>query len=341
MKHIPHVTIVTLTLLLSVSVFSQGFYVKVHGGYNWPGFQNNAVVMAPRVDAAHTSSDGLVAMANIDDSAHSYKQVYGSYAAGANISLGVGYMVTHWFGVEMTAHYLWGAKATSTVKSNLGAVSPAFEGMYLNADIRTYAKNGITLTPMLVFVAAKKEWKVQPHAKLGLVLPVGGRVIHELDIASPLSLPVDPYFVGTRTSVVLSTESTFSIGAIGSVGVRYTPIPLITVFADMNAQWLNIRAKKTTITRWDVYDGGLDKNYDMLHPDPADPNAPVRPTYRTEFVYVDQLDANSNNADHNPNYDPNKPKEDARITAPAGNVGFQIGIQFNLGKQALAGTKKK
>lgn len=331
----------TLITLCIGSTSAQGFYVKVHGGYNWPGFQNNAVTMAPRVDASHTTSDGLVPMANFDDSAHTYKSVHHSYAAGANLSLGAGYMITHWFGVEMTAHYLWGSKATSHVRSDLGAVLPSLAGTYLDADISTYSKNGFTLTPMLVFVAAKKEWKVQPHAKLGLVLPVAGRVVHEVEISSPLSLPADPFFVGNRTSVVLNTQSTFSIGAIGSVGVRYTPIPFITVFADMNAQWLNIRAKKTTVTKWEAYDANSGKTYDMLNPDPADPNAPVRPTYRREFEYVDQLNANSNNADYNKNYDPNKPKQDARITAPASNVGFQIGIQFNLGKEALGSLKKK
>lgn len=194
MKHILY--LVLIITLLPIAAFSQGFYVKVHGGYNWPGFQNNAVTMAPRVDAAHSASDGLVPMANFDDSAHTYQSVHHSYAAGANISLGVGYMITHWFGVELSTHYLWSGQANSHIRSDLATAGvPGITG-YIDADIRTYSKNGLTVTPLLVFVAAKKEWKVQPQAKLGLVLPVAGRVIHEVEITSPASLPVNPFFCG-------------------------------------------------------------------------------------------------------------------------------------------------
>lgn len=327
-----------LSLLCHVS-YSQGFFLKVQTGYNWPGFQNNATVMAPKVSASSTSKDELVPMANIDDSAKTYNQVHHSYAAGVNLSLGVGYMITHWFGVEVDAHYLWSSSANSHIRSDM--TSLGFPGQYLDADIKTYSKNGLTVTPLLVFVAAKKEWKVQPHAKVGLVLPVYGKVIHELDMTSPLSLPIDPYYVGNHTSVVMSTQSTFSIGATGAIGVRYTPVPLITVFADMTGQWLNIRAKKTTITKWDAYDAASGNTYNLLEGDPNNALIGNRSVYRTEFVYVDHLDSKSNNADYNTNYDKNKPKQDARITAPASNIGFQVGIQFNLGKEALASTKKK
>lgn len=336
MKKLLCLTVLTLGFN---ALHAQGFYLKLHGGYSGTGIQNNATLMAPRVDAAHAAEDGLVAMASFDDSAHTYRQTHYSYAAGGNISLGVGYMVNHWFGVEVDAHYLWNGSATSTLRSDLGAIG--LTGKYIDADIKTYSKNGLSITPMLVFVAAKKEWKVQPYAKIGIVVPVYGKVVHELEITSPVSLPFDPYFIGNRTSVVMNTASTFSVGFAGTVGIRYSPIPFITLFADLNVQWLNIRAKKTTITKWEAYDAASGKTYDMIHPDPAVPNAPVRSTYRTEFEYVDQLDANSNNATYNTSYDNNKPKQDARITAPAGNAGFQLGIQFNFGKSALASLHRK
>lgn len=314
-----------------------GFYIKLHGGYNWPGFQNNDVVMAPNVSAQSTTSDGLVAMANMDDSLKSYRQVHHSYAAGANISFGVGYMVNRWFGVELGVHYLWNSKATSFVRSDMTSIG--FAGQFLSADITTYSKHGLSITPLLVFVAPIKASKFQPQAKIGLVLPVYGRVYHEVEINSPLSIPVDPFFVGNKTSVVMNTESTFSIGITGAVGLRYTPIPFITVFADMTGQWLNIRAKKTEITKWEAHDNATGNTYDMINGDPNSPDYSLRPTYRKEFEYVDELNSTSNNAEYNSNYDPNKPKQDARITAPASNIGFQIGIQFNLGKDALNSIK--
>lgn len=333
---------ILLGLFIVVGYFAADaqFYVKLHTGYNWPGFQNNATVMVPRVEASSTTSDALVAMADINDSTNTYRQKFHSYASGTNISLGVGYMVNRWFGVELGANYLWNNSTSSQVYSDMTSIG--FAGSYLDARIKTYSQHGLTLTPVLVFVAPfKRKLKIEPQAKLGLVLPVYGKVIHEVDINSPLSLPIAPFYVGNQTSVKMNTVSNFSIGLAGSIGVRYTPIPLITIFADMNVQWLNIKAKKTTITKWEAHDNASGVTYDLINGDPNDPNSPKRPVYRTEFEYVDHLDANSNNAEYNANYDSNKPKQDARITAPASNVGVQIGLQFNLTKHAFRNTTTK
>lgn len=334
-----HISFVAVLCFFATRALSQGFYVKIHSGYNWPGFQNNALVMAPKVDASSPGKDELVPLANSDDVNHSYKRVSHSYAAGANLSLGLGYMITHWFGIELGAHYLWNSRASAYVRSDMTPIG--FAGQSLAANINTYSKNGMTLTPLLVFVAAKKSWKVQPQAKVGLVLPFYGDVIHELEMDSPLFLPINPFFVGNKTYVSMKTQSSFSVGATAAVGIRYTPIPLLTIFADMTGQWLNIRAKKTTITQWDAYDASTGKTYNLLTGDPNDPTIAQRSTYRTEFVYVDELNSQSNNADYNSNYDEDKPKEDARITAPASNIGFQVGIQFNLGKAVLKSMRKQ
>ena len=122
-----------------------------------------------------------------------------------------------------------------------------------------------------------------------------------------------------------------SIGINGSLGIAYKPLSFLDVFAEINGQYLDVRAKSSTITKWNA--DGVSQ-------------IPARGVYRTQFNYVDQLTSTSNNADYNSNYNPNKPKDDVRPTAPFSNLGLNVGVTFYFGKKATgkkmnkqAGTK--
>lgn len=327
---------------------AQGFYLKLQGGYNFNGLQSNDRLTAPKVsgNATDLKSDGLVPMANINELDSTYAPVKGSYGKGANLSLGVGYMINNWFGVELGANYLWGGTTSSTVTTLItaGNVVPADKAT-ATAKINTYT-NGLSLSPSLVFVGAVPKWPVQPYAKIGLALPVYGKVVHTVDVTLPTYNPslYNNSYLGKENHMELETEGTVSLGVNWSVGVRYTPkqLPFITVYAESSGQWLNVRGKSTKVTVYETSDANGVMVDRINNSDPS----LNRSKYRTEFIYHDALDGSSNNGEFNryytnPSYDPDRPKDDIRPIAPFSNIGIQVGIQLNFSKEALSSLKKK
>ena len=325
--------------LLSITTLQAQFTIRLAGGYAGPGLQNNESVLGPKVDPSSPQVDALVPMANINDSAKSYKQVHGSYGTGGNVTLGLGYMFGKFIGIDLGISYAHSADISSYQVRQL---SPFPQYLYATTTSFSYA---LAIAPSLVISAAKTKWKVYPYGRFGIILPVAGKLTDHLSIYTPYQTtygqpggsPIDfrntPFFLGTHTNVQLVTEGEISLGFGGAVGVAYRPLPFMNVFVELNGQYLNVKGKSSTVTRWDV-DGV------SVLPTASTPGGTTttRSVYRTQINYVDQLTAQSNNAQYNSSYDPTKPKQDARPVSPGSNLGFNVGVTFFLSKKTL---KKK
>lgn len=326
-------TFITLSSLFAVQA-QKGFTLRVAGGYAGPGFIKSEQLMGPKIDAYHPEKDGLIFLADrnfFQDS--STKAVYGSYGQGMNFTLGLGYMFNNYIGFDMGVSYIHSAKSKAHERHEiLVEVLPGlynYTGRYFDVDISTRAAE-LALMPSLVVRGAKPGWKVYPYGRLGITLPVYGGLMHDVNINLQEGLDSDtnllntlvkdPYFLGKETVVKLKTEGTVSIGFNGAIGVAYQPLPYMSVFLEMNGQYLVTRAKETKITQWDA--DGVSK-------------LDERGKYRTEFVYTDELNKKSNNADFNENYDPDKPKDDFRPTGPFNYLGFNVGLVFTFSKETL------
>ncbi len=323
--------------------------VRIAGGYAWPGFINAEGVMGPHIDAFHPERDGLIAMANrnfFNDS--STQVVMGSYGKGLNYTLGLGYMINQYIGVDMGVQILSSAQVTSKERHEIVFDNAPFgyvkTGHYFDAGISTNALV-LSLNPSIVINAMKPGWKVYPYARLGLTLPVYGMLTHKIDINLEPGLENDtnllntlekaPFFLGKRTAVKLKTEGTVSLGVNGAIGVAFRPVPYLSIFAEVNGQYLVTRAKETKIVQWDTEEWDAQEEEWVFKNRIAD-----RGEYRTHFVYTDKLDKNSNNADYNENYDKTKPKDDFRPLGPFSNVGFNVGLTLLLSKATLKKEKK-
>lgn len=321
------------------SVKAQYFTLRVAGGYAFPGLQNNEALIGPKVDPFSPDKDGLVGMANINDSIPFNQPIKGSYGKGGNFTFGFGYMINPYVGFELGVSYLKSATYTCNQTRELTIQvipnPPTFSsvGYFMNAKISTHAF-GVSLMPSIILQAAKPGWKVYPYGRFGISMPVFGELTHniQIDVADEVyteqpSLGVlisqSPYYLGHHTKVTLKTEGTVSIGVNGAIGVSYKPLPYLQVNAEVNGQYLVTRAKSAKITQWDT--DGTSRIAD-------------RGIYRTEFNFTDKLDNTSNNQDYNSAYDTNKPKDDWRPTGPFSNLGFNVGITFMLSKKIL---KKK
>ena len=315
-----------LFLIFSIShINAQSFFVKINGGYAWPGLYSTQNILGPKIDPATPETDALVNMADINDSLKTYKATHGSYASGFNISARFGYMINPYFGVDLGISYLHSA----TISCDQIRLIPYVLGNhYLNANIATNT-SGLSLMPSLTITGAKPGFKVYPYARVGITLPVWGVVFHNINIqVDPQIYPLltnSPFFLGTNNQIVLKTQGTVSIGINGSLGIAYKPLSFLDIFAEINGQYLDVRAKSSVVTKWDA--DGVNK-------------IPARGIYRTQFNYVDQLTSTSNNADYNSNYNTNKPKDDVRPTAPFSNIGFNVGVTFYFGKHADKKKKK-
>lgn len=325
-----------LVLFVAYATQAQYFTLKIAGGYAGAGFLKSEGVIGPKIDPFHPDVDALTPMANITDTmngkAATYKAIRGSYGQGWNMTLGLGYMINRYIGVDLGVSYLKSATISCDQTRQLTlytGLNYAAIPYYLTAHITTNAF-GISLMPSINIQGAKPGWKVYPYARVGISLPVYGGLTDKVKIDvqdNPLQSKIDtaPFFLGKHTDVTLKTKGTVSIGINGAVGVKYDALPFLSIFAEVNGQYLTTRAKSAEITQWD------EDGKSMIA---------ARGVYRTKFNFVDALDGNSNNADYK-KPDLNKPKDDIRPTGPFSNLGFNVGITFNLGKETLKKKEKK
>ena len=166
-----------------------------------------------------------------------------------------------------------------------------------------------------------------PYARMGISMPVYGGLTDHVTIDQNSGIPTlvrAPYFLGAHTVVTLTTQGALSLGINGAAGLKYNIFPFLSVFAEVNGQYLTTRAKSSKITQWDADGVSQISN---------------RGVYRTQFNFVDQLNGTSNNKQYNTNpNDPNinnKPKDDIGPTGSFSNLGLNVGLTFNLGKRDL------
>ncbi|MFN8322648.1 MAG: outer membrane beta-barrel protein [Chitinophagales bacterium] len=329
--------LILLTAMTTQSVRAQYFTLRASGGYAFPGFIKSEPIIGPKIDPFSPDKDGLVPMANINDSVPYTQSVYGSYGKGGNFTFAFGYMINPYIGVEMGVSYLKSATITAdqtkglTIQTGFGNPPQfSFVGSYMKAHIETNAF-GVSLMPSIILQGAKPGWKVYPYGRFGISMPVFGGLTHTVSIDVPDTtflqlIKGDPYYLGKHVDVELKTEGTVSVGFNGALGVAYKPLPYLAITAEVNGQYLVTRAKSAEITKWET--DGKDRLAD-------------RGVYRTHFNFVDKLDENSNNEDYNKTgTDKTKAKDDLRPSGPFNNIGFNIGVTFMLSKEIL-GKKKE
>ena len=192
--------------------------------------------------------------------------------------------------------------------------------------------------------AAKPTDKVAPYARAGLALPVLGAIYHDLDITSPNS----SFFqnIPTTANISVKTLSSLSVGFQGVVGVSYTPTPLISIWGELNGQYLFVKAHETDLTQYIITTKGQ-ATQDLLTTSNTINGGKPWAKYSTTINFVDQLNASSNTTETGklrdvsgghanvPGYvDETKAHDELRQVANFGSFGFSVGVTFNLGKKA-------
>jgi hypothetical protein len=317
--------LLTACMVVLLTTLNAQFTLRVAGGYSGPGIMNTESVLGPSIDPGTPTVDGLANMANRNDSAHTYKPVHGSYGTGGNVNIGLGYMFNRFIGFDVAFGY---AHSNNIGCTEVVSFAPQPITGFLTANLSSYSW-ALAVAPSIVISAEKKGWKVYPYSRIGIALPVAGKLVDNVTINSPYALNVNGFgWIGNRTDVTMVTTATVSLGINGVIGVAYRPVPYLNIFAELTGQYLNVRGKSSTITKWDATIDSAGTSHKVN-------DVPLRGVYRNQFNYVDQLTSTSNNAQYNSSYNPNQPKQDIRPVVPGSSLGFNVGITLFLSKKTL------
>ncbi len=278
-----------LALMAASTSFAQGFYLKMGVGYNFPMGQQEFV------------SNDINALG-----AYSEKLVTASYGKGFNPGIGVGYMITKYIGVELGGNFLLGGKTDAKINAPVtGGTPPAVIGSRETA-VSSKAIS-FTLYPAIKLVAPAYS-KVSPYTRIGLAIPVGGKITTTIDTKATIPS-------GTSSDYVKrETKGNVNIGLHGAAGVNYDISDRIALWGEVNGQMLNVWSKSQKVTEHKV------NGTDMLN---------TETIYNKETKYVKEINTSSNNATYNPNgYDGTKAKEVLREQVSFHNIGISLGMSI-------------
>lgn len=334
--------LILLTALITTfsAAYCQYFTVKLGGGYSTPGLQNSGSVLTFQPGVNPDPANAVIMpLFNYNtaasDSTNRYKSnLYAGYSQGGHIDFSFGYMINPYFGVQLDGAYLWGSTVTAT---------QTYDDPLLGNNAKIVTKthsNGLSINPSLYFRAAKPTAKFAPYAKAGIALPVSGAIYHDLNITAPNSILGNV----TNADIGVKTTATVSVGFQGAVGVSYTPVPLISVWAELQGQYLLIKAKQAALTQYTITVQGQNTQNLLTTSNTLNGGKPYS-TYSQVTNFVDQLTPSSNTTDFGKSranlpgqssyVDENAAHDELRQTANLAAFGFSVGVTINLSKKVL------
>lgn len=206
---------------------STGFYVGVHGGYNF-GIAKGATYSNVNYSGTGTA----------------YKSNQFSYGQGANVGIDLGYMFNRNVGAELGIDYLKGSKFTAESIST---------GSYVE-EITQYGQM-LQLSPKVVVRA--NPAKVTPYAKFGLSLGLMPETTEEYTARDS----------GDNYKEVLVKEGGTPVGVTGALGIDYAINTKMSLFGEIRSTAMSYKPTKGTYTEavWNGDNDLQYWDYDEIH----------------------------------------------------------------------------
>lgn len=284
------------------------FYIETSGGY---GF---ALVS----DDLGSTNDliGITDRLIRPDSSISISPVHGTQGPGWQFGLNFGYMFHPNIGVELQATYL---KSNSYLLGRNN--TPTYQAEH------TVVGQRVDLIPQLVFnFSFKEKWSV--YSKSGLVIPVWGKSMSSVTVDDQegrlvqevLGIPNPDTHASVR--IKASTYGKFSYGFQTRLGVGYSILDWLHVFAETKFMALSIRSKEDRIDELNItlFNSNGGNPYIVTEDDLTEIDL------RT--IYVSELTENSNNPMVNNNSDPNRPMEELNKRDNFNQLAILFGLRF-------------
>ena len=300
MKNTGLLVCTALFALASAKSYAQEFYIRGGGGYSMENASTEFNNADPNgLTMIRQSTDITV---NPDGSAN-VKSLNGTLGSGFKGNLTIGYMFNQYIGAELGFNYFTGDEKT------LGKLNSPL----MRSEAKAYLE-GLDVMPAIFLTPGLA--KLNPYARMGLLLPVAGK----LHIDSQAYAPngggegVD-INVKARTEV----ESRFSVGFAGALGVSYPISPKLQIFGEVEMKSLSIKSKSAEI-----------KEYETTAITPAGsalvPGMQLAdmPKSETHFEFEDSYTEGPE--------DPTKARKIPTQFVNASGLGFNIGVRYSFGK---------
>lgn len=281
---------------------SEGFFFRVSTGYSFESGKTEFNNADPNgLTGIEQSTDVTVSP---DGSSVNVKSLTGTAGAGLKVNLTAGYMFNPYIGAELGVSYFHGDKTMIGRLNSPVVVSE--ENTYLRGvDVAP----GIFLTPNFK--------TVNPYARMGLIIPVAGKLTIETDARQANG-------GGAGTDLVIKAKSEvssrFSVGYFGALGISYPVSDNISIFGEVEIKNLSIKSKSAEIVEYSTT--AVTGDQTMLIPSQQLADLPVN---EKKFDFTDEYNQSTTTA---PN--PNEARKIPTQFVNASGTGINVGIRFTL-----------
>lgn len=234
---------------------NKGLYFGLKAGYSIPVAKST--VGSPRPEVGNR----ILISSDTPSSTYSEKNPFGTRGAGTTVAGSIGYMFSDNFGIEMEFSFLRSAKILDASRNETQTDSSGISRVYASEQ-HSYT-NMFRAAPMLV-VSGNPDKKFVPYAKFGILLPLAGKTIVEVNIddetgqtanellpvlnteladsiaSKGLSIPIP-----TTSHIKAKTAGAFSLGFTAKMGGAYNINDRWSVFGELEMNMLTIKAKET------------------------------------------------------------------------------------------------
>lgn len=260
------------------TVYGQGFSVELNAGYGMS-------MASQEIGYNSTSSFNGTNWSGTDE------VVKGSYGAGLNFGLNLGYMLNENLGFGLNASMLSGQKIESTYTYT--------ETGYNSESVSTFQGKMTRITPNIILSVG--DGNIKPYAKLGIALGVGSKITYNDNYSNS---------DGDREIYAFELDQGMAFGTYGELGVGIGINDNIALNVSLNGYNMNWAPQHGIITEYTV------NGVDVL---------PQLTTSDKEVEFVDEISYNSSNTPSE-----GQPDQDLKMYHPFSSLGLNIGIKYSL-----------
>jgi Outer membrane protein beta-barrel domain len=256
----------------------QGAYASINLGYNMPNNANNAYSYADLFQFYNGTDNGTTS---------TFELVKLSLGKGLNFGGNFGYMFNKNIGAEIGVGYLMGSETEAKKVDNSGSTT--------GVETTTIKANQLQIKPSLIIAAGYE--KINPYAKIGLVLGMGKTLVNYSDVNTS---NVEEYELEMKGGMML--------GFRASAGLNFAINDKISFFTELTSINGNIKPTEGEYTKYTV--DGVNELPSLTYND-------------THFEFVDE------NVDNGTPTPDSVAQKAPRPTFSASSIGLNVGMTFS------------
>lgn len=279
---------------------AQEFYIRGGMGYSMENasteFNNadpNGLTMIQQSTDITVNPDGST----------SVKSLNGTLGSGFKGTVTVGYMFNQYIGAEMGFNYFTGEEKT------IGRLNSPL----IQSEAKAYLE-GLDIMPAIFLTPGFA--KLNPYARMGLLIPVAGKLYIDSQAYAPDGGGQD---VDINVKAKTEVESRFSVGFAGAIGVSYPISPKLQIFGEVEMKSLSIKSKSAEIKEYETT--AITPEGTALVPGMQLADMPKNETH---FEFEDSYTEGEE--------DPTKARKIPTQYVNASGLGFNLGIRYSFGK---------